>query len=270
MLKDLYARLFRKKKPQSGTDPAAQSSCPTGSGSIPTDDLSYAAIAATNVADFGQAEKLCQKLLNDFPYAYDGHECLGYLRACQGHHEEASVHYEKALEKAKEHPEQTSPRLFSYLEAELELQRQIRDSKSMIEDMDRIERDMPANKEKMLPLLSWRWSSDKALKGLPLDLSIHLLKSFRLTIPPELVELRRRQMLAISSIQDSDDAISKARVAREHLQEIVTKCAKISQENFALRGGSSGSLDDEVAAVLSEYKSKSEPVTIDEKEPRGR
>ena len=167
MLRDLYARLLGKRKPQSGTDPGAQLSYATESGSMATDDLSYAAIAATNAADFGQAEKLCQKLLNYFPYVYDG-------------------------------------------------------------------------------------------------VSVHLFTSLGQTIPPELAELRRRQMLAISSIQDSDSAIAKARVAREHLQEIISKCAVISQKNFAFKGGTSGSLDAEVAAVLTEYEARSEPVTIDE------
>jgi hypothetical protein len=224
--------------------------------------LSCRAIAAINASDFDHAKKLCRQLLHDFPEAVDGHECLAYLFASQSQHEEAKAHYEKALGKAKDCPEQADPRLIRYLTAAHQTQCCSFEAQSIIADMDRVEGEMRDTRERIFPVLGVR--APDLLAGLPLGLSVRFLTSFGLPISPELATLREGQMHGVTGLQLSDSAIEKARVARKHAQKTLKQCAMETKNILMLRGGPAGSLDAEVAAVSADYADRSVPVTVDE------
>lgn len=259
---NLLDRLLGRRKLRSNTDFGARPSYSNAVEKMDAEDLSGAAIAAINASDFDHAEKLCRQLLHDFPEAVDGHECLAYLRASQSRQEEAKAHYEKALEKAKECPEQADPRLIHYLTAAHQTQCRSFEAQSIIADMDRVEEDMRDNRERIIPVLGVR--APDPFAGLPIGLSVRLLTSFGLPISPELTRLREEQMYIVTSLQLSDSAIEKARVARKHAEKIVKQCAVEAKNILMLRGGTAGSLDAEVAALSAAYADRSLPVTVDE------
>ncbi len=62
------------------------------------DDLSNSVIDAIEAGKYDQAEKLCQKLLSEYPEVFDGHERLAMLREAQGRFREAADHYTKVIE----------------------------------------------------------------------------------------------------------------------------------------------------------------------------
>lgn len=259
---NLLKRLLGRRKLRSNTDFGARPSYSNAVDRMDAEALSCAAIAAINASDFDHAMKLCQQLLHDFPEGFDGRECLAYLCASQSRHEEAEAHYERALERAKERPEQASPRLIRYLTAAHQVQCLNFKAQSIIADMDRVEGNVRDTKERVFPVLGVR--APDPLAGLPLCLSVRLLTSFGLPISPELATLREGQMQGVTALQASDSAIENARVARKHAQKIVKQCALEAKNILMLRGGPAGSLDAEVAAVSADYADRSVPVTVDE------
>ena len=50
-------------------------------------------------------EKLCQKLLRNYPDAFDGHQRLAMLRKAQGRFQEAADHYGKVLNMMNQNPD---------------------------------------------------------------------------------------------------------------------------------------------------------------------
>lgn len=62
------------------------------------DDLSNSALDAIEARNYDRAEKLCQRLLDEYPGAFDGHERLAKLRKVQGRYQEAADHYTTVLE----------------------------------------------------------------------------------------------------------------------------------------------------------------------------
>jgi len=60
-------------------------------------DLSDATVNAIGARRFDEAERLCDRLLKEFPDQVDGHEQLGQLREAQGRFSEAAKHYTDAL-----------------------------------------------------------------------------------------------------------------------------------------------------------------------------
>lgn len=71
----------------------------------PMDKLSNRALDAIEAGDYGKAEKLCRRLLREYPEIFDGHERLGMLREAQGRFLEAAQEYSKVLEMMKRDPE---------------------------------------------------------------------------------------------------------------------------------------------------------------------
>jgi len=68
------------------------------------DDLSNSVADAIEAGQYDQAEKLCQKLLREYPDVFDGHQRLAMLREAQGRFQEAADHYAKVLEMMKQNP----------------------------------------------------------------------------------------------------------------------------------------------------------------------
>lgn len=62
------------------------------------DDLSNSVIDAIEAKKYDQAEKLCQKLLSEYPEVFDGHERLAMLREAQGRFQEAADQYANVIE----------------------------------------------------------------------------------------------------------------------------------------------------------------------------
>jgi tetratricopeptide (TPR) repeat protein len=61
------------------------------------DDLSNRVLDAIEKGRFTRAEKLCRRLLREYPKMFDGHERLGRLRAAQGRYRDAATHYDIVL-----------------------------------------------------------------------------------------------------------------------------------------------------------------------------
>ena len=62
------------------------------------DDLSNSVVDAIEEKKYDQAEKLCQKLLSEYPEVFDGHQRLAMLREAQGRFQEAADHYTKVID----------------------------------------------------------------------------------------------------------------------------------------------------------------------------
>ena len=70
------------------------------------DELSNSVVDAVDARNYDQAEKICQRLLREYPEVTDGHHRLGELREAQGRFEEAARHYTKVLEMINQQPEE--------------------------------------------------------------------------------------------------------------------------------------------------------------------
>lgn len=68
------------------------------------DDLSNSVVDAIQAKQYDQAQKLCQRLLREYPNVFDGHQRLAMLREAQRRFQEAADHYEKVLEMMKKNP----------------------------------------------------------------------------------------------------------------------------------------------------------------------
>ncbi len=62
------------------------------------DDLSNSVVDAIEAGKYDRAEKLCQKLLSEYPEVFDGHERLAMLREAQGRFQEAVDHYTNVID----------------------------------------------------------------------------------------------------------------------------------------------------------------------------
>jgi tetratricopeptide (TPR) repeat protein len=61
------------------------------------DDLSNGALDAIEARRYDEAEKLCRRLLSEYPDAPDGHDRSGALREAQGRFQEAADHYTQVV-----------------------------------------------------------------------------------------------------------------------------------------------------------------------------
>jgi tetratricopeptide (TPR) repeat protein len=68
------------------------------------DDLSNRVVDAIEKGRFSRAEKLCRRLLREYPKMFDGHERMAMLRTAQGRYEEAAKHYEIVLGMMRKNP----------------------------------------------------------------------------------------------------------------------------------------------------------------------
>jgi len=81
------------------------------------DDLSNRALAAIEKGSFTRAEKLCRRLLREYPKMFDGHERLGRLRAAQGHYKDAAKHYDIVLGMMRKNPSEIDREAIEYVAA---------------------------------------------------------------------------------------------------------------------------------------------------------
>ena len=79
------------------------------------DDLSNSVVDAIEAKKYDQAEKLCQRLLDDYPEVFDGHQRLAMLREAQGRFQEAAEHYGMVLEMMKQNPTNVDPETIQYI-----------------------------------------------------------------------------------------------------------------------------------------------------------
>ena len=68
------------------------------------DDLSNSVVDAIEARKYDQAERLCQRLLSEYPEVFDGHERLAMLREAQGRFQEAADHYTNVIEMMNKNP----------------------------------------------------------------------------------------------------------------------------------------------------------------------
>lgn len=68
------------------------------------DQLSNAALDAIEGKRFDEAEKLCERLLKEFPDLIDGHERLAMLREAEGRFQDAADQYSRVLEMMERRP----------------------------------------------------------------------------------------------------------------------------------------------------------------------
>lgn len=88
---------------------------PPGMFESPLDRLSNSVMDAIEAGHYDEAEKLCQRLLREYPEVLDGHERLAILRKAQGRFKEAAHHYSKALEIIKKNPAETDQDTVRYI-----------------------------------------------------------------------------------------------------------------------------------------------------------
>jgi tetratricopeptide (TPR) repeat protein len=103
------------------TPPCERSILPPGAYESPLDKLGNSVVDAIEAGDFDKAEKLCRRLLREYPGAVDGHDRLALLREAQGRFREAAEHYEKVLEMVRRSPKRTDPEIVSLITAQRDL-----------------------------------------------------------------------------------------------------------------------------------------------------
>lgn len=79
------------------------------------DDLSNSVADAIEAGQYDQAQKLCQKLLRDYPDVFDGHQRLAMLREAQGRFQEAADHYGMVLEMMKQNPDNVDQHTIQFI-----------------------------------------------------------------------------------------------------------------------------------------------------------
>lgn len=82
------------------------------------DALSNSVLDAIEAGKYDEAERLCRRLLLEWPQMMDGHDRLGALREAEGRFEEAAEHYAKALDVIRRHPEGTDEGTIEHLTEE--------------------------------------------------------------------------------------------------------------------------------------------------------
>jgi tetratricopeptide (TPR) repeat protein len=68
------------------------------------DNLSNRALDAIEAGNYALAEKLCRRLLRNYPTLFDGHDRLGLLRSAQGRFAHAAEHFSIVLSMMKKDP----------------------------------------------------------------------------------------------------------------------------------------------------------------------
>ena len=79
------------------------------------DDLSNSVVDAIEAGKYDQAEKLCQKLLSEYPEVFDGHQRLAMLREAQGRFQEAADHYTNVIEMMNKNPQNIGQDTIQYV-----------------------------------------------------------------------------------------------------------------------------------------------------------
>ena len=79
------------------------------------DDLSNSVVDAIQAKQYDQAEKLCQRLLREYPDVFDGHQRLAMLREAQRRFQEAADHYEKVLQMMNKKPQGIDQETIQYI-----------------------------------------------------------------------------------------------------------------------------------------------------------
>ena len=79
------------------------------------DKLSNSVIDEIEAKNYDEAEKLCQRLLLEFPTVVDGRERMGMVREAQGRFKEAADEYSKALEMIKLNPDAADKEMIQYI-----------------------------------------------------------------------------------------------------------------------------------------------------------
>ena len=81
----------------------------------PLDELSNSVLDAIEARRYDEAEKLCRRLLSEYPDLMDGHERLAELRKQQGRFQEAVDHYNQALQIIEQNSEGFGEEALEYL-----------------------------------------------------------------------------------------------------------------------------------------------------------
>jgi len=79
------------------------------------DAFSNTVADAIDAGNHEEAEKLCQKLLSEYPDVFDGHQHLARLRKAQGRFQEAADHYEKVLQMMRKNPQGVDQETIQYI-----------------------------------------------------------------------------------------------------------------------------------------------------------
>jgi tetratricopeptide (TPR) repeat protein len=79
------------------------------------DDLSNRVVDAIEKGRFTRAEKLCRRLLREYPKMFDGHERLAMVREAQGRYQEAAKHYDIVLGMMRKNPEGIDEETIEYV-----------------------------------------------------------------------------------------------------------------------------------------------------------
>ena len=79
------------------------------------DDLSNSVVDAIEAGKYDQAEKLCQRLLSEYPDVFDGQERLAMLRESQGRFQEAADHYTTVIEMMNKNPQNIDQETIQYI-----------------------------------------------------------------------------------------------------------------------------------------------------------
>lgn len=96
--------------------PAPTMQPPAGMFESELDRLGNSALDAIEAGRFEEAEKLCRRLLSEYPDAPDGHERMAMLREAQGRFQEAAERYGAVLEMMRREPEGFDPEAVRYFE----------------------------------------------------------------------------------------------------------------------------------------------------------
>lgn len=79
--------------------------------------MSNKVLDAIEKGRFTRAEKLCRRLLREYPKMFDGHERLGRLRAAQGRYKDAAKHYDIVLGMMRKSPSDIDQEAIEYITA---------------------------------------------------------------------------------------------------------------------------------------------------------
>ena len=79
------------------------------------DALSNSVLDAIDAKNYDEAEKLCRRLLLEYPKELDGHDRLATLREAQGRFKEAAEEYSKVLQMIALSPGRTDQEMVQYI-----------------------------------------------------------------------------------------------------------------------------------------------------------
>lgn len=79
------------------------------------DALSNSVMDTIEARKYDEAERLCQRLLREYPETFDGYQRLGELREAQGRFREAAEQYSKVLDMILKNPAGTDQGTVDYV-----------------------------------------------------------------------------------------------------------------------------------------------------------